>query len=635
MWKKIFAGLCLALVVLVASIWLLRNSLLNAGLLRVQERVKQKYGVVLSVDSLKFAGFDKIEATNITLTPENTDTLIQLHKLIIDVSLSDLASFRFGLDHILISHSTLRILNTDSNSNISFLNRQKENTNTAHHKTQINYKDIAIRFEEIFHRALKTQFDIYDLKINYTDSLNHKEYLLPATNFDGKNIYGLIVDLKSEDTISFKANVDASKKLYRIEAEYPDGTVEEITEPDSKNFKCRFNLVTATLQTEITDDTFNIESSFSVEKLKLHYWRLSKNDVIFNHVKFTGNFRIGDNNIAMDSSSYLKLNSATIHPFIAYSTLPQKVFTLQLKMPETVADTFFNSLPQGMFSTLEGISCTGTLAYNLQFVLPIENPDSLLFNSELRRKNLSIIHFGNENFSRINYSFDYDAYDRDNFVRQIHMGTENPKFTTLHQISPTLINSVLQSEDPSFMRHRGFLLESFRESIIQNVKEKRFARGGSTISMQLVKNVFLNRNKTISRKVEEALIAYLIENLNLVSKERMLEIYMNAIEWGPNIYGIGEASQFYFNKRPSEINLQESIFLAGIIPNPKFFRYQFDKEGRLRSYMHSYFRILSGRMASRGLIPPIDTAGFVPNVQLKGRALRMILPSDSVSNFEY
>jgi membrane peptidoglycan carboxypeptidase len=148
--------------------------------------------------------------------------------------------------------------------------------------------------------------------------------------------------------------------------------------------------------------------------------------------------------------------------------------------------------------------------------------------------------------------------------------------------------------------------------------------------MQLVKNVFLSRDKTISRKAEEALIVYLIENLHLVSKERMLEVYLNVIEWGPNIYGVGEASRFYFNKTPSALSLQESIFLAGIIPRPKAFKYQFDQEGNLKPYLAGYFRILTGRMAFKGWINPQDTTGLQPNVKLTGPALRMVVPVDTV-----
>src|SRR6185295_15378504 len=108
-----------------------------------------------------------------------------------------------------------------------------------------------------------------------------------------------------------------------------------------------------------------------------------------------------------------------------------------------------------------------------------------------------------------------------------------------------------------------------------NYKAGKFVRGGSTISMQLVKNVFLTRNKTIARKIEEALIVWLIENNRLSSKERMYEVYLNLIEWGPNVYGIGEASRFYFYKSPADLSLAESIFLAMIVPRPKGFKYNF------------------------------------------------------------
>ncbi|MBS1617084.1 MAG: transglycosylase domain-containing protein, partial [Bacteroidetes bacterium] len=167
-------------------------------------------------------------------------------------------------------------------------------------------------------------------------------------------------------------------------------------------------------------------------------------------------------------------------------------------------------------------------------------------------------------------------------------------------------------------------------SIAKNYKEHRFARGGSTISMQLVKNVFLSRDKTISRKAEEALIVYLIENLGLVPKERMLEVYLNAIEWGPNVYGIGEAAHFYFNKRPAQLTLQESLFLASIIPRPKSFAWQFDHQGQLRFSLSNYFKILTERMVIRNVLSPEDTVGLKAEVTLLGPARRMVMPADSL-----
>jgi membrane peptidoglycan carboxypeptidase len=203
------------------------------------------------------------------------------------------------------------------------------------------------------------------------------------------------------------------------------------------------------------------------------------------------------------------------------------------------------------------------------------------------------------------------------------VGESNPNYTPLSQISPYLRKSVLTTEDPSFFSHRGFINEAFKQSIIKNIKNKKFSRGGSTISMQLVKNVFLTREKTLSRKLEEILFVYILENNRIVSKERMLEVYFNVIEWGPNIYGIGEASQFYFQKHPSQLSLNECLFLASIVPSPKKFMYKFDDTGSLRNQGVNLQKYLTNLMLRRGLLTSIDTIYKFP-VYISGRARSFI-----------
>ena len=161
------------------------------------------------------------------------------------------------------------------------------------------------------------------------------------------------------------------------------------------------------------------------------------------------------------------------------------------------------------------------------------------------------------------------------------IGPQNPYFTPLDQISPNLQNAVMTAEDPTFYTNHGFVEESIRKSLATDYKEKKFKRGGSTISMQLVKNAFLSREKTLARKVEEILIVWMIENNHIMTKERMLEVYFNIIEWGNNVYGIGEGSRYYFNKPPSELNIGESIYMASIVPHPKTGLYSFQPDGSL------------------------------------------------------
>jgi membrane peptidoglycan carboxypeptidase len=264
----------------------------------------------------------------------------------------------------------------------------------------------------------------------------------------------------------------------------------------------------------------------------------------------------------------------------------------------------------------------------------LSQPDSLTFNTSLNRHQFSILSFGNTVFTAINDPFEFTAYEHDLPVKSFMVGPENPDFRSLDRIPAILPYAVMTSEDGAFYLHRGFLPDAFRESMIQNIKERRFARGGSTISMQLIKNLFLSRNKTIARKIEEALIVWLIENNNLTTKERMMEIYLNIIEWGPMIYGANEASRFYFNKDVSRIGLAEAIFMASIIPRPKSFRYQFDEQGQLRESAKEFFRLVAGKMAGKGWITSGEAEKLIPEVTLKGPARAMLKTGDSIPVWE-
>ncbi|MFO7734506.1 MAG: biosynthetic peptidoglycan transglycosylase, partial [Candidatus Aminicenantes bacterium] len=173
------------------------------------------------------------------------------------------------------------------------------------------------------------------------------------------------------------------------------------------------------------------------------------------------------------------------------------------------------------------------------------------------------------------------------------------------------------------------LLEPFKESIAVNLREKRFVRGASTISMQLVKNLFLKRQKTVARKLEEMIITWLIEENRLVSKERMLEIYLNIIEWGPQVYGAQEAARFYFDKDVADLTLAEAIFMASIIPQPKRFMTSFDEEQRLRSWLQAYYADVSAKMLKRGWIEQRDFDALTADVRLLGPA-RLLLKGQDI-----
>lgn len=144
-----------------------------------------------------------------------------------------------------------------------------------------------------------------------------------------------------------------------------------------------------------------------------------------------------------------------------------------------------------------------------------------------------------------------------------------PEWVLFDDINPWLIQLITTTEDGSFFTHNGFSALQIKAALARNVSESEFARGASTISMQLVKNIFFDRTKSLSRKFQEVLYTWLMESVVKIPKKRIMELYFNIIEFGPEIYGIEEAAKYYFGKRSNALSLKECAFLMAIIPNPR------------------------------------------------------------------
>jgi len=132
-----------------------------------------------------------------------------------------------------------------------------------------------------------------------------------------------------------------------------------------------------------------------------------------------------------------------------------------------------------------------------------------------------------------------------------------------------VINAVVIAEDDTFFEHHGVNYKATREAMLHDVRKRKFSRGGSTITQQMIKNVFLSKEKTLTRKLREYVLARKAEET--LTKQRILEIYLNEVEWGENIYGIEAASRFYLDKYSSELTPAEAALLAGMLPNPRYY----------------------------------------------------------------
>ena len=147
---------------------------------------------------------------------------------------------------------------------------------------------------------------------------------------------------------------------------------------------------------------------------------------------------------------------------------------------------------------------------------------------------------------------------------------EEPKrqqtWVPYERISSNLVRAVLAGEDSRFFDHSGFDWEEMRRALEKDWREGKFSRGGSTITQQLAKNLFLSTSKNPARKLHEALITYEMETI--LGKRRILEIYLNVIEWGDGIYGAEAAARKYFGVGASGLSVDQAAFLSAIIPSP-------------------------------------------------------------------
>jgi membrane peptidoglycan carboxypeptidase len=162
-----------------------------------------------------------------------------------------------------------------------------------------------------------------------------------------------------------------------------------------------------------------------------------------------------------------------------------------------------------------------------------------------------------------------EVLDKDDNVVTEYFDRKFRIWVPISSLPDVVIHAVVTAEDDTFFEHQGVNYKATWDALVHDWHKKRFARGGSTITQQMIKNVLLSKEKTISRKLREYVLARKAEEL--LTKRRILEIYLNEVEWGDDIYGIEAASRFYLDKHASELTAGEAALLAGMLPNPHYY----------------------------------------------------------------
>jgi hypothetical protein len=274
---------------------------------------------------------------------------------------------------------------------------------------------------------------------------------------------------------------------------------------------------------------------------------------------------------------------------------------LTAKLPPTDCNDVVGAIPEQVLAPLAGFQWSGTWSGLARISLDSRDLEA----TELSIRVRNLCHFERVpnwvRVERFRQPFQHRAIEPDESVFQMQTGPGTLNWVAFADISPFVVPAVISHEDGAFYDHGGFAPWAIRDALVRNLREGRYVVGASTISMQLAKNLYLHREKTIARKVQEVILTWWLENA--LTKDEILELYLNVIEYGPGVYGLRQAAAYYFGRGPNDLSPAESAFLACVLPSPERYHLSYER-GALTRSMKGNMRRLLEHTAKRERIGP-------------------------------
>jgi monofunctional biosynthetic peptidoglycan transglycosylase len=334
----------------------------------------------------------------------------------------------------------------------------------------------------------------------------------------------------------------------------------------------------------------SLSGSGRLANLSIHQPRLARNPVRGLSLSLAGKAELALDG-SLTSLSNVELGVGKARALVSGKLARQEGHAagdFHVEAPLSACSDVLSATPSALVPLLSGLTMTGTFTFSGQLAFDTRRPADA---------KVSFTGSNDCEVTQVPASLSLDRFRRPwtrtvkgqtGVTTTIESGPGTAGWVPYAEISPYMPTAVVICEDARFFSHRGFDAQSIQSSIKDNLREGRFVRGGSTVSMQLAKNLFLEREKTLSRKLQEAVLTLLLEQS--LKKEEILELYLNIVEFGPGIYGIGPAAAHYFRSRPRDLSLGQALYLASILPNPKV--HHFGEGGLLRPGWADYLRKL-------------------------------------------
>lgn len=352
----------------------------------------------------------------------------------------------------------------------------------------------------------------------------------------------------------------------------------------------------------LSESAYRIEGAFSSKNIGFEWWRIASEPI--SGFEMAAAFT-ADLDPVRDTLS-LQIPKLTVGrlqfeaSFAAKGLRSTPQVELTVKMPQQPCQHVFDSVPKAMMPRLQGIRASGTTWFELSVNVDLQDPYAMKLDLTGDLDSCVVTDMGKD--------VDIDKLNRRTFVHtpvvngeelNVKVGPGTRSYVSLSALPTYVPWAAIATEDLDFYNHKGFKLSLIKRAIKMDLDHQRYVYGGSTISQQLVKNLFLSREKTLARKWEEAIITWRMEQMT--TKDRILELYLNCIEYGPEIYGIRAAANHYFGKKAQDLTPLETSFLMGLKPCPSC-GYRQWKKRTTEKYWQDRLAFIMKRLRDRGWI---------------------------------
>ncbi|MBB6503030.1 biosynthetic peptidoglycan transglycosylase [Pedobacter cryoconitis] len=551
----------------------------------IKTKILNKYKLRIKLKKIKINSYKKFTIENIYIKDVKANRVHLLKSLSCCINVK---SFLVGrINFTFIEANGLEIIffkKNNSTSNLTFSPKGKGKFKSriiskgisifGYLPGNINFNGIKISFndDEFFMIPfLRIENGLLHNRVSsmYNDSA-YKENMLKVSNFVNT----------SDDSLKNHYPVSIFKGHSKIEIQFIEIVLNK-KEVDSQELQLDFNFTNAT-----------IESSFiSDDKLE----NQCINGII--------NFKFNDGEIIVDESSIVNLNQIPFSFFIEIELSEIDFVSIGVLLDEIEVTKVLEAFPSFMFNSSIANYLIGSISFALSLKFQLNYALNYIFDIQVSHDLKLASSDCLIDFKYLNAPFIHNILEDEQVIKTIELNKNNINFSSLDGVSEILKSTIITTEDGNFFSHKGFDKKSIGFAIVSNIAHRKFVRGASTITMQVVRNLFLNHKKTILRKFEEVIITWSLEEIYCIPKLRLFEIYLNIIEFGPNIYGIAEASEFYFSKSVKNLTLVECLIISYIIPRPKFFLDALiNQSPRLLKNLKLYIDNYSQEMLRKGLI---------------------------------